>query len=250
MNNSNSSIIKLESLEKEYMLVLSQYEEAYNNYTTTMSSSSPDSSNNFVSLQGNTFWGTSGLKEGSATTQEECESMCLSDQACTGATFNTDKRYCWTRAGDGIVNSGLNTDFALLPKIKQNLNVLKNLNQRLLNINTDINTELDKLYPIAQQETDAKNEKQKQLNNTYAGLLKQQIVLDETFKEYQTIESELDSNIIYVNQQNTLLKFWLLFALILLAIIIKQFLGINGTPGILYFIGALIIIVIITLNYK
>ena len=242
----DESIIKLETLEKEYTLILSQYEEAYNNYTQTIQ----DTSNNFIALNGRTFWGNAGLKEGPASSQAECESMCLSDQTCSGATFSTEKRYCWTRSGDGNTNIGTDSDIALLPKIKQNLNILKNLNQRLLNINTNINTELDKIYPIAQEENNLKNKKQQELKTSYTGLLKQEMELDQMTKEYQNIEAELDNNIIYVNQQNTILKFWVLFALILLAIIIKQFLGINGTPGILFLIFSLIVIIIFTLNYK
>lgn len=215
------------------------------------SSTTPEQiENSFTVVPGNTFWGTAGVKEGPATSQEECESMCLSDQTCSGATFNPDKQYCWARSGDGIVSPGLNTDYALIPKTVQSINVLKNLNQKLLNTNSLINQELNNLYPIAQEEIAAKNLKHAQLKKSYAALLKEQIEIEEMLKVYQTLEEELDNNIIYVDQQNSSFKFWLLFALILLAIIVKQFLGINGTPGILYLIGSLILIITITLNYK
>lgn len=216
----------------------------------TSSSTPEEIESSFTVVPGNTFWGTAGVKEGPATSQEECESMCLSDQTCSGATFNPDKQYCWTRSGDGIVSPGLDTDYALIPKTIQSINVLKNLNQKLLNTNSMINQELNNLYPIAQEEIDAKNQKHKELKKSYASLLKEQLEIEQTLKAYQTLEEELDNNIIYVNQQNSTLKFWLLFALILLAIIIKQFFGINGTPGIWYIIVSLIVIVIITMNYK
>ena len=204
----------------------------------------------FTALPGRTFWGTSGLQEGAATTQEECESMCLSDQSCSGATFNTDKQYCWTRAGDGAVTAGLDTDYALIPKTKQSINTLKSLNQRLLDTNTMINQELNNLYPMAQEGINEKNQKQQELKQSYASLLKEQIEIEKMLQIYETLEEELNNNVIYVNQQNSTLKFWLLFVLILLSLIIKQFLGINGTPGIMYLIGSLILILIITMNYK
>ena len=236
----------------EYDSTLESYgcHQKISNSGLTSSTTPQEIENSFTALQGKTFWGTSGLKEGAATSQEECESMCLSDQTCSGATFNTDKQYCWTRSGDGITSSGLDTDYALIPKTKQSINVLKNLNQKLLDTNSTINQELNNLYPIAQEEIDEKNKKQQQLNKSYSSLLKEQKEIEKMLQVYETLEEELDNNIIYVNQQNSSLKFWLLFALILLAFIVKQFLGINGTPGILYLIGSLIIIIIITLNYK
>ena len=112
-----------------------------------------------------------------------------------------------------------------------------------------INQELNNLYPMAQEGINEKNQKQQELKQSYASLLKEQIEIEKMLQIYETLEEELNNNVIYVNQQNSTLKFWLLFVLILLSLIIKQFLGINGTPGIMYLIGSLILILIITMNY-
>ena len=175
MNNNNddkleSTNIQLEALEKEYMLILKQYETAYANYISNLNSeqqqqqenSDVETSANFSALQGRTYWGAYGIKEGSAGTQQECETMCLSDTKCTGATFNPSKRYCWARGGDSGLTVGTDSDYALIPKVKENLILLKNLNQRLMDLNKRISNKLNMIYPLAKQETTAKNEKQKE----------------------------------------------------------------------------------------
>lgn len=160
MNNNNddkleSTNIQLEALEKEYMLILKQYETAYANYISNLNSETQEQTSNstsFSALQGRTYWGTYGIKEGSVVTQKECESMCLSDTKCTGATFNSSKRYCWTRGGDSGLTVGTDSDYALIPKIKENLILLKNLNQQLMDLNKRINNKLIMIYPVVKEE--------------------------------------------------------------------------------------------------
>lgn len=209
-----------------------------------------DISQYFKVLPGRTYWGTYGLKEGTANTQDECESMCLSDINCAGATFNPSKRYCWTRGGETKPTSGLDTDYALIPKLRQDVIILQTLNQKLLDVNKRINTKLNTLYPIAKEEVAAKNLKQQSLNQYYGALLEEQKQLELMVQEYKTIEEDLNNNTLYVNQQNSSVKFWILLALLLLVITIKQFIGLHGgTPGLIIFMISLVIIVYLTLNY-
>ena len=243
INNDNleSINIQLETLEKEYMVVLKSYETAYENYISTLHNK--DNTTNFSALQGRSYWGTYGIKEGSAVTQQECESMCLSDTKCTGATFNPSKRYCWVRGGESNLTTGIEGNYALIPKVRENLILLKSLNQRLIDINKRINNKLNLLYPIAQEETKLKNQKQKELNEYYASLLKDQIGLDKMLKEYQILEEELTNNTLYVNQQNASLRIWALIALFLLVITIKYTVGITLLSGTIIILVSIVSII-------
>ena len=65
MSNTNtlqSNIMKLQTLEAEYTVVLNQYKQAFQNYLQNLNSYKTTSST-YVALQGKTFWGTSGLKQ-------------------------------------------------------------------------------------------------------------------------------------------------------------------------------------------
>ena len=104
------------------------------NFTTNTEPIYPDT-NLFTALKGRTWWGTSGLKEGTVSTQQECEDMCANTTQCSGATFNPVKRYCWARSGDSTITVGKSDDYALITSKKEILSTMKFLNQRLLDLN-------------------------------------------------------------------------------------------------------------------
>uniref|UniRef100_A0A6C0E1X1 Apple domain-containing protein n=1 Tax=viral metagenome TaxID=1070528 RepID=A0A6C0E1X1_9ZZZZ len=257
MNNNNddkleSINIQIETLEKEYMLILKQYETAYANYISNLNSQQqePNNSDSFSAFQGRTYWGTYGIKEGSAGTQKECESMCLSDTKCTGATFNPSKRYCWTRGGDSGLTVGTDSDYALIPKIKENLILLKNLNQRLMDLNKRISNKLSMLYPLAKEETNTKNEKQNELIQSYSDLVNEQTHLESVLKEYETLEDTLKNNTLYVTQKNMSLRIWVILAIILLVITLKIMVPMSELSGTLVVAISMVVILYIAVNYK
>ena len=121
------------------------------NYTTNTAPVNPNTSV-FTALKGRTWWGTGGLSEGSVNSQEECENMCANSPECSGATFNPVKRYCWTRTGDIGISAGMDTDYALITQQKAALSVMKTLNERLLEINNQITSELQSINPQVQEQ--------------------------------------------------------------------------------------------------
>jgi hypothetical protein len=58
----DSLILKIETSEKEYSILLQQYNAAYKTYVDNLQNTSATVP--FVSIPGRTFWGTNGLKEG------------------------------------------------------------------------------------------------------------------------------------------------------------------------------------------
>lgn len=240
-NNTESITIKLASLEKEYQILLEQYEVAQNNYIANLNSS--DTNNDFVSLQSRTFWGTYGLKEGKTTNESDCKSMCLSDTKCTGATYNPAKQYCWTRGGESSVTVGQSDDYALIPQLRQNVVELSSLNERLLDINKQITQLLNQLYPIAKSEVEMKNQKQKELDKYYGHLLKEQIEIEMAMQKYQTAEHKLANGQLNTVRQDFILRFWIFIFLFLVAIIVLEFMGIGTLGSIGSIIFSMIVVV-------
>ena len=110
-------------------------------YGSTDGNATTDTSN-LASLKGYTFWGKSAISSSDATSDSDCKTSCANNSTCTGATFNTTKQLCWIRTGDGEIAEGLSDDYAIVPKLKQQAYVLKQLNDKLTKLNTDIVTEL------------------------------------------------------------------------------------------------------------
>jgi hypothetical protein len=218
------------------------------NYTTNTAPVNPNTSV-FSALKGRTWWGTGGLSEGTVNSQEECENMCANSPECSGATFNSVKRYCWTRTGDIGISAGTDSDYALITQQKAALSVMKTLNDRLLEINNQITSELQSINPQVQEQYEEKNQKHQELSSSYNNLLEQKIEIDKQLQEYYSIDQEENNQAIYVNQQNVSYRFWVLITCLVLLITIKKMLG-SESPPISITIWIIIIIVLIILTYS
>ena len=202
----------------------------------------------FSALKGRTWWGTAPLSEGPASTQEECENMCANSDKCSGATFNPVKRYCWTRSGDGIITPGQDDYYALITKQKEALSVMQVLNDKLLDLNNKITTELSNINPEVKQQQTNKNLKQQQLTESYQELLNQKNDIDTQLQEYYSVEQDDMNQSLNTNSQNISLRFWVLITCLILLVTLKQFLG-SENPPLSVSIWLLIIIVLIILTY-
>ena len=239
------AIIKVETLQKEYEVTLQQYQEAVKNYTNTIDTIDK---NTFVALKGRAWWGSSGLKEGTVSTQNECESMCAADTKCTGATFNPVKKYCWTRSGDGKLSPGEDNDYALLTKQKAALGLANSLNDRLLAINTEITALLRDINPQVNEQKQEINKKQLQLENSYQKLLENKLDIEKQLQEYYSVDQENENQSLFVSQKNTLMRFWVLITCLVLMFTIRKIYGADKLPFLFVF-WLLAIIIMIILSY-
>lgn len=211
--------------------------------------SSNNNLNEFLELQGQNYWGTAPLNQGTVDSLEQCETMCASDMNCTGATFQSDRNYCYTRTGQGNIIPGKPTDYALIPEKRQALLNLQMLNNKLLNIIQQINIEFTKIKPEVNQEQIEKNAKKMILNNNYAALLNEQQIITDNLNDYVNLEIENENHSLMTNQKNILLKFWSFFALILLAITFKFVFKVEGSSLIFLIITFLMIVIFLSLNW-
>ena len=186
----------------------------------------------FAELQGRTWWGTYGIKEGSAETKDDCVSMCASDSNCTGATFNPVKRYCWTRGGNGSVSAGQADDYALIPKLKSVMIILNGLNDKLMDINKELRDETKKINPVLKQEREQNEAKQQKFDQYYNDLSDDKAEMAKMLKDYNSIEADLDNQTLFVEQQNLSYRLWFLLTFIIVLITFKKMSGISpeGSP--------------------
>ena len=207
----------------------------------------PDNSANYVSLQGRTWWGTGGAKEGTVNSQEECENMCANAGNCTGATFNPVKRYCWARTGDGIITAGLDSDYALVPKQKAALSIMKKINDKLITINEQISAELKNSSQDVQQQTQQQKLQQQKLSDSYQRLLEQKIEMEKSIQEHNSIEEESENQNLYANQQTVSMRFWTLITCLVLLITITKLFGASNPPlAIMLWLSIIIVLLVLT----
>ena len=200
----------------------------------------------FAELPGRTWWGTHGLKEGAASTKEECISMCASNSSCTGATFNPVKRYCWTRSGDGTVSAGLSDDNALVPKLKSVMLILNRLNDKLMTINNELRSETKKITPQIKEEKEANDKKLQKFDEYYNELNTNKSEMAKLLNEYNSVDADLTNQTLFVNQQNLSFRVWALVSFILCLAIFKKMKGsTNSTIDLLINIVFVISVIIL-----
>jgi hypothetical protein len=222
-------------------------------YTTNTSPVNPNDDSSippvvYAALNGRSWWGKSGITEGSVDTQEDCEAICASDSKCSGATFNPVKRYCWTRSGEGNIVAGSDDNIALVPKKKAALSTMKALNDKLLSLNKQISNEMSKINPVVEDQTKDIMEKQQNLDSSYQSLLEQNAEMEKQLKEYYAIEEANDNQTLYATQQTTSMRFWILITCLVLFITLNKMYG-GDNPSLSITLGLLIIIVLVILTY-
>jgi hypothetical protein len=235
----NASLMKIETLQKEYEVVLQQYQEACQNYISELSSSKDE----FVKLPEKTWWGSSSLKETKVENVDQCEEMCFESSKCTGATYNASNQFCWIRQGDTGISSGKKDDTAILPKATIYLVSMKNLNEELLALNNEIDTELTKIRPEVVIQYKEKTEKQKELNEAYAKLNKQKYEIEQHLEEYNSVIEQNVSTSKFVNKEHLVYRFWLMVLMIVLLITIQKLF--NFTSTYVFFFASIIVILVL-----
>jgi hypothetical protein len=243
------ALIKVETLQKEYEVTLQQYQEAVNNYINTLQTNTSNTDNQvkYTVLKGRSWWGLKGVSEGTVDTQEECETMCSNADKCSGATFNPVKRYCWTRTGEGEISAGSDTDYALIPKQKDSLRIMKVLNDRLLKVNSEISKELINVNPNIKEQLQENNIKKEQLNKSYTALLEQKMEMEKQLQAFYSIEEENTNSNLYVNQENISMRVWILITCLIILFTLRKMYG-TVNMSISTMIWAIIILIILTFS--
>jgi hypothetical protein len=198
----------------------------------------------FVALKGKAWWGANGLAEGDAETQEDCEAMCANDKKCSGATFNPVKKYCWTRTGDGPVSTGEEDEYALIPKKTQALLMMKALNEQLLDINSQISTEINNVNPKVEAQVEENMINQQQLDENKKTLQEEKDKIKVLLSETKELQKENVEFSLFANQENIWIRFWILVTCLILLITVLQLT--ESPPSMAYRLLLMIILMVVT----
>ena len=240
----NPDILKIQALEREYNAVLNQYEEAYKNCNDELKQNLDQKQRSFKSFSNRAYWGPAGLKEGVVGSEADCENMCASNSKCTGATFNTGNKYCWTRTGAGSLSPTTKSNVAILPTVKSCVVTLNALNTRLIKINTELTQLIETTNSKLAKDEANLNNSRSQLHGYYAQLLKERLQMAKILEDQKTIDEEQSSQFMYVDTQNTELRLWSLAACIFSLIIINKMLGKETSVVKLFWITIMIALLI------
>ena len=207
----------------------------------------------FTILSGKSWWGTGKLQDVSPSTLQECESMCLSDQTCSGATFNPERKYCWTRTGDASIaeNETGNNNQALIRSNKFAIINLKSLNDKLLSLNKQISKYLQDINPQVEKQQTENGIKHAELQVHYDDLLMQKRDMEQQLQDYYLSEQNNDNQSLMSENQNTKYFIWSLVTILIIMVTIKQIVGPEFIPFVVfYWVIIAMIFIILSLNLR
>lgn len=222
--NTNSVVLKLESLMKQYDNVLIKYQQATANYSNFLQQQQGNSSDTpFTVLKGNAYWGTGVAGNQSVytntTTAKGCSALCATTKECSGATFNPNANgmpSCFLRSGNSSIVPSSSNDFAVVPLSKKYLLNIQNLNQQLTDINEEISSTIH--GEGASSFSTEQAIKKKELENNYHKLIEERKMIEQKLNTFQDLEQQ-ESNSELITNSNYF-SFVLLLGVAILCIVI------------------------------
>jgi len=196
VENNNSIIMDLENLQKQYSNLLISYKASVSEYINYLNNSASNPS--FVTIQGYAYNGTGSAGQSNATGLQECIASCSTSNICTGATFVSNR--CLIRTGDSPIVSSTNDSYAIVPKEKQLLLNMENINNQLLNINTQLLDKIETSKPIYYKTDEETSVKNQELIKSYENLLEERKTIEKMLDDYETLSSTQNENDIKLTQ--------------------------------------------------
>jgi NADH:ubiquinone oxidoreductase subunit 3 (subunit A) len=151
-----------------------------------------------VQVQGQSYIGKGISGQSSASSLQECQAQCASNPNCTGATFISNQ--CQLNTGEGIIMPSSLNSVAIVPKGKQLLSNINDLNQQLLNINQQITNKISSGEPIYYVSESKNVNLSEQLKSNYNNLLAERDNIKTLLNEYKTLGRTDEQNGIKINQ--------------------------------------------------
>ena len=194
INSPSSAALQLASLEKEYNVILSQYNQVYQEYITTLNgANSGNTYSKFLQTKGSTYLNSGPpLKTSYAKSIDECQTLCQATSSCSGATFYPNKNNCVLIQGEGLILSGSATDVAIYPVVQKYYTKLNGLNLKLTDINNQMVDIINANYPNYEDDRYNTQQLKSKLLQNYDTLAIERNKVNSVFDEYETYLEEIN----------------------------------------------------------
>lgn len=181
---------QLEVLSNQFNSLLTQYQNTYQDFTNSSTSS-------FVSVPNTAYVGGTNLNVIQNSNINSCISSCESTASCSGATFSDAQNSCTLSSGTGNIISSTNQS-AIVQQALYYSYQLQQLNQQLSSVNSSmmaLSKSSQDSYNKNQTQTNANNAALEQNYNT---LESERGEIEKIIKQYETLSTAYDSGTIYV----------------------------------------------------
>ena len=176
-------------------------------YSTAKNPDYNINNDSYVSIKGQTFWGSGEASKESVytgSTIEQCKAKCAETKNCTGATFNPSshgKSMCWLRTGEGELMPGLNIDYAIVPEAKKYLLTIESINRKLLETNKKIQQNITQGEPLYNSIKTRAINQNNELTQNYQQLVMEREKIEKMLSSYQDLDKREINGNLKINQK-------------------------------------------------
>jgi hypothetical protein len=193
MNSStNSTVLNLETLSKQYDTILTEYTQTQTDYINYISSLPCKNSScaTLSNMSGYTYYGTNTLQNSSQSSPDNCVALCSSIDGCSGGTFNSNSSNCQLVSGNGTLNTASDTDYAIVSQDKIYLQKLQSLNSMLTEVNTQILNAISSGQDEYQKQDETRSIQTTSLQQNHHTLITEQEKLAQLLRENNEATNE------------------------------------------------------------
>lgn len=247
-NTVDSLILNLETLIKEYDILLIQYNQVQNDYIHYLQNQNINP--RLVTIKNSAFWGKSGISSSNIKDMNTCVALCSNTPGCSGATFNKtngSENNCWLRSGEGMVIAGSEDQYAIIPESINYLLTLEQLNLKLKDVNNKILQIFQSNDTLFKNIDKTRIEKYQLLKQNYKYLELQRLKILNELKKYNNLEEQYNQSqlIVQKNYYNyILLLFILILCFLLLSDSFTNFIGQTIVPFLFSYASIILILIV------
>lgn len=189
---------KLNMLSIEYNNNLNLYKKTYQDYVNSLKTYK--NNKNLMKVPNTIYLGTGTINNSYIKNINECQSKCGTSNICSGASYNTQNNLCSTKRGYSDLIKGNNNDISIVPNHVKLSYELKNINQKLIDLNTQISLLINSTSQNYIRDIVKRQQQQQILQNNSKNLNIERNQIDNLINEYQTIENRLNDSELKVTE--------------------------------------------------
>jgi lipopolysaccharide export LptBFGC system permease protein LptF len=163
------------------------------------------------------FLGENQISTFNNTNITNCETSCLSNTSCSGATFNTISNNCTISSGSGNI---VPTQYskAIVKEVMYYSYKLKKLNAKLMDINQQMMNNSNNSYNKYQKSQTQSKQQDEIVNINYQTLLEERINIEKMIREYEILNKAYENSNINITSNYYSYIFLMLIVILLIFI--------------------------------
>jgi hypothetical protein len=219
MAETSSDLMNLDILDREFVMLLEQYQQVSNTYFSLNTDSSQ-----LTSIQGSAVTRGPLMSFESLPSVDCCQSLCSSISNCEAANYDSQTEMCVLTSGNvDLYNTNNNSTYAIVSSKMGLLIQLQNINQQLYNILNSSAILVKQVNPDSEAKKQQLRIETDKLRFKYDLFQRNKLELDNMIKESNSLDNEYNVSSIMVKQSNLSYFFWSVGAIIIIIITIRLF---------------------------